>query len=99
MQPLTTAEAATLKHVARSTIIRACNEGRLTATKHGRDWVIAQADLEAWTPAHPRTPSPGKRSVKKKKPRRVASRQGKRGRPPAKLKGAEMQATKAGDRT
>ncbi len=45
---LTTAQAAELAGISRKGILQAIERGRLKAVKFGRDWMIDQADWEAW---------------------------------------------------
>lgn len=44
--PLTTAEAAARLGVSRGRVLHLIRDKRLPATKHGRDWVIRENDLE-----------------------------------------------------
>jgi excisionase family DNA binding protein len=43
-----TSEAAALAGIDAAAIRAACREGRLKATKIGRDWLIERADAEAF---------------------------------------------------
>lgn len=47
MPLLSTAEAATKLHVSRNRVLAMIRDGRLKATKIGRDWVIEESDLQA----------------------------------------------------
>lgn len=44
---MTTQEAAEALGIHRSRVLHLIREGRLKATKHGRDWWIEEADLDA----------------------------------------------------
>jgi excisionase family DNA binding protein len=46
---LTTQEAARRLAITEQAVRRACREGRLAATRHGRHaWIIEPAELRAW---------------------------------------------------
>ena len=45
---MTTAQAAVYLEVETSTVRHLIRDGHLTATKHGRDWLIRLEDLEAY---------------------------------------------------
>jgi hypothetical protein len=47
---LTVPAVASLRRCAASTVRRAIALGQLHAMKHGRDWVVDEADLARWTP-------------------------------------------------
>lgn len=47
---LTVPAVASLRRCAVSTVHRAIRLGLLPATKHGRDWMVDEADLARWTP-------------------------------------------------
>lgn len=47
---LTTTQVAELHHVKRITVLFWIRRGHLPAVKHGRDWMIAEADAAAFVP-------------------------------------------------
>ncbi len=56
---LTIHEVATLLKMRESTVRAWINDGQLRAVKFGRDWRVAQRDLEAYLNAHAnREPAP-----------------------------------------
>ncbi|WNK00625.1 helix-turn-helix domain-containing protein [Thalassospiraceae bacterium LMO-JJ14] len=57
---LTIHEVAALLKMRESTVRAWINDGQLRAIKFGRDWRVAQRDLEAYLDAHAnRQPEPG----------------------------------------
>jgi excisionase family DNA binding protein len=48
---LTTTQFAASAHVDPETVRRACREGRIEATKRGRDWQIPPGELVRWMAA------------------------------------------------
>lgn len=58
---LTTTEAAAALKISRQRVLALIASGRLPAQKHGRDWMIEEADLElvkVRRPGRPRKEAP-----------------------------------------
>lgn len=47
---LTTQQAAERLGITRSLVIRLCQQGRIVASKLGRDWIIEERDLKHYKP-------------------------------------------------